>query len=435
MAYSKRFLAGVGLLSTQFFDLSSAIRIPFEHRLSPKRSALNDFKRGTDGGAVSIVDNGDTSYYANVTIAGTAYSVLLDLGSADLWVPATIKAAKSVDLVVNLTYAKGSASGHISFAETEFAGYTVPDQAFLMVTDVRDMADPTTGIMGLGPRANSEVFTTGYLGGSKYASYNFETLLDRIFELNLTASNYMTLAAGRDSFVGTNTISQVLTIMEVEKGFEKILEAPKNDITIVPVKLTGNQHVSVLLDGIIGPDGKEFTVKSTAAVQSGSNPNGKPVAVLDSGFTFPQVPKEVADAFYGKVKGAEYSEADGVWILPCNAELNVSFVIGGIKYPIHPLDTNINLPSFNDTTICAGIFQPITFDPQGAFDLILGTAFFRNVYTLVNYGDFVSGSTAKDETAPPYVQLLSVVDPALAHQDFVNIRLGKSTKTDRKSVV
>jgi hypothetical protein len=52
----------------------------------------------------------------------------------------------------------------------------------------------------------------------------------------------------------------------------------------------------------------------------------------------------------------------------------------------------------------------------------------RNVYLLVNYGDFVDGSV--NTTADPYVQLLSITDPAAAHADFVNVRLnGQHTNT------
>lgn len=45
----------------------------------------------------------------------------------------------------------------------------------------------------------------------------------------------------------------------------------------------------------------------------------------------------------------------------------------------------------------------------------------RNVYLLINFGDFVDGSV--DTTADPYVQLLSVTNPATAHAEFVNVRL------------
>jgi hypothetical protein len=55
----------------------------------------------------------------------------------------------------------------------------------------------------------------------------------------------------------------------------------------------------------------------------------------------------------------------------------------------------------------------------------------RNAYISVNFGDFVEGST---NTAPPYVQLLSLTnDSAAAHQDFVKVRLGKDTTTDNNS--
>lgn len=46
----------------------------------------------------------------------------------------------------------------------------------------------------------------------------------------------------------------------------------------------------------------------------------------------------------------------------------------------------------------------------------------RNAYILIDFGDFVDGSSSK--VGSPYVQLLSVTQPALAHQDFVQSRLG-----------
>ncbi|SRR6266851_154082 len=49
----------------------------------------------------------------------------------------------------------------------------------------------------------------------------------------------------------------------------------------------------------------------------------------------------------------------------------------------------------------------------------------RNVYLLIDYGNFVDGTKTK---APPCIQLLSVTDPA-AHLDFVNTRLDGATTT------
>jgi len=48
------------------------------------------------------------------------------------------------------------------------------------------------------------------------------------------------------------------------------------------------------------------------------------------------------------------------------------------------------------------------------------------MYVLLNYGDFIDGSTSN--TADPYIQFVSTTDPAAAHADFVATRLeGKDT--------
>ena len=44
-----------------------------------------------------------------------------------------------------------------------------------------------------------------------------------------------------------------------------------------------------------------------------------------------------------------------------------------------------------------------------------------NVYLLINYGDFVDATVSS--TQNPYVQLLTMTDPATAHADFVAARL------------
>ena len=44
-----------------------------------------------------------------------------------------------------------------------------------------------------------------------------------------------------------------------------------------------------------------------------------------------------------------------------------------------------------------------------------------NVYLLIDYGDFIEGTSNTDN---PYVQLLSMTNPAEAHADFVATRLG-----------
>lgn len=63
-------------------------------------------------------------------------------------------------------------------------------------------------------------------------------------------------------------------------------------------------------------------------------------------------------AIYSGAKGAKLlniSELHGeTWIVDCDAELNISFKIGGVTYPIHPLD--LSQPEIDDDgkTFCIG---------------------------------------------------------------------------------
>jgi len=157
----------------------------------------------------------------------------------------------------------------------------------------------------------------------------------------------------------------------------------------------------------------------------------------------------VSVAIYSSVPGAKFtnvSDLGGLWILPCDQEINFSFVFGGVKIPIHPLDANMDGDSLgllypNGSSQCFGPFQPVSFDSSfgsgtPSFDMILGMAFLRNAYLLVDYGDFVNGTTT---IANPYVQLLSTTnDSANAHQDFVKVRLSGggngSSQSDRKTL-
>lgn len=50
-----------------------------------------------------------------------------------------------------------------------------------------------------------------------------------------------------------------------------------------------------------------------------------------------------------------------------------------------------------------------TFPSKYSFDLCLNRVIVRNVYVLMDYGDFVLGTTQKDD---PYIQFLSLTDPA-----------------------
>ncbi|TFK87532.1 acid protease [Polyporus arcularius HHB13444] len=357
-------------------------------------------------------------YQTNVSLNGKEFHVLIDTGSSDLYVVGDVPGAKDTGKTGQVNYAIGSTNGPIKTATLEFEGFSVQNQAFIEQAVDSDHTDGS-GIIGLGPGGASVV-------QEKLGAGAGDAVLDRIFRQNTSTPNYLTIYLGRagdptDPFPGD------LTIGELVSPFENITSQPKLPVTEMPNR--DGQHWTAMLDknGIIGPDGQRINTTKHA---TGNRLN----VMFDSGFTFPQVSKNIANQIYARVPGATFTNVTGgtapMWTLPCETELNITFVFANVPYFIHPLDTVTSAltgpPDAKGNPTCVGAFQPIVADHDG-FDVILGMSFLRNAYMLINFGDFVEGSLAK--VGDPYIQLLPLTDPVEAHNDFVQVRMGGIDRT------
>jgi saccharopepsin len=205
--------------------------------------------------------------------------------------------------------------------------------------------DGVAGLVGLGVATGSAIF-------HDYPHNNTAPLMESIFRLNETSRNYITIACGRAGISGTNLIPPELTIMEVIPGWEAILKRPQ-----VPIQtVTLGQHINVKIDqnGIRGANGKTIPfVSNLTILTTGSNVGGEPVTALDTGASLSLVPSSIASKIYEGVEGAQFNSTSGYWMLPCDVELdNVAISIGGIWYPIHPLDINVPV---EDGTCIGGV--------------------------------------------------------------------------------
>lgn len=380
-------------------------------------------------GTMGLDNIGNAQYVTNITLGGVPMAVLLDTGSSDLWVnfvgtpPATTDLGKSL----SLSYAIGSAGGRISSTQLKFNQFTIDDQAFLQVNDASTFstdihAQGYSGLMGLGPNSGSQVLDK--IGKHK----NADSVLTRVFQQSKASANYITFLLDRK---GSNQgFTGQFTISEVVPQFSNVTSMPKLDVEEVLRVLDSDQHWQALTDkdnGIIGPDGQIIKIESIVP----RAPKGQLVAVMDSGFTFSQVPRDVSDAIYGRVKGAVYDSQKEWWTVPCGQMLQISFKFGGVNYPINPLDTvddNFNVRDAQGNRMCIGAFQPITtaFSLLGHYDMIMGMNFLRNVYTLMEFGNWVDGVS---DQMDPYIQLLPLTTSDSGRRDFIQTRLGGTDTT------
>ncbi|KAG8879586.1 hypothetical protein FRB97_001602 [Tulasnella sp. 331] len=364
--------------------------------------------------SVPVATFQNIQYMVNVTVGGEVYSTAIDTGSE-----------------ANLNYGIGSVSGDILQALVSFGGYDIPSQAFNLTgagahsVEVQNITsygeDPHTqgytALVGLGPTKASIIY------GAFNSTVGFP-VMNNIFTQNVTDDSYITLLLPR-AYDPEGDSTGVMRISELVAGYEALANQTKLPLVLATAP-GGLQHWTTFIDanGILGPNGQPIDVTSNVTAAAGT---GKLVAMFDSGFTLPQVPKAITDALYSGMLGAEFvnvPDVGEIWSLPCDQEVNATFIFGGQKIFVHPLDVNAVLDPtvpINSSSICYGAFQTISADAANPdYDMILGMSFLRNAHILLEYGSFnVDTLTGQDD---PFIQLLAITNATEAHNDFIKLR-------------
>ncbi|EJT97813.1 acid protease [Dacryopinax primogenitus] len=436
------------LIAAELFLTASAVIIPAKQYHVTSRQASRFQSRAAQVTEATLGDKQNLAYVANVTLNGQSYLLEVDTGSADLVVEGDVPDARCLnDVPVNVVYGSGAESGVMAFATAVFAGHTVENQIFNHVTDVGHWEFVTgipglQGVMGLGPSINSVLFVTaqshqgnitGDVDGDIPAGPNDgHAFVERIFQENTSTPNFVSFALGREAIPGVNSsaASTTFTIGEIMPGMESVSLMPQLPVISVPTALQGNQHFDVVLDGI---SVNGALIPFPPSVVSAA-PQGKLVAVVDTGNTFTSLPSSIVAAIYQAVSGSNPIPVSGstapVYSLPCNAQpFSVEFIIGGKAYPIHPLDLSVDESSAGAGAgaLCLAGFRALpntsttTNTLANTGDVVLGATFLRNAYTLMNYGNFVS-STDTAVRAAPFMQFLSTTDPVNAALEYGQAR-------------
>lgn len=211
--------------------------------------------------------------------------------------------------------------------------------AFLNVTNATDFDtifnNGVRGILGLSFDAGSTVKSTVSQAWGEDSTAG-ESFLTNLFQQNMSKP-FFTMQLGRSgdpsyTTEGAFTIGEYLTNYETVRNMPKLERFPNNGTDAAP-------RWSTVMSGMT-INGQAFQFDPSGV--SGT-PNGSVVAVLDTGYTYPPIPKNAVDAIYSGIDGAYYDTVNNLWVVPCNKATSLEFQFGYVTWKMHSV--RILMPS------------------------------------------------------------------------------------------
>jgi len=346
--------------------------------------------------SVPITNQGqDSSYFGSVTI-GTppqSFNVILDTGSADLWVASTTcaacdkttpvydasassstKTAAAANPEVTIRYGSGAVAGTLASDTVSLGGFTVDSQVFLSVDQTTEnlLDGSVSGIVGL---AFQSIASTGAVpvwqaiankGTTSAPEMSF--YLARLNDAD-PATTPAEAPGGTFTFGGRNTS---LFTGDVE-SLPITGDAAENDAPTF--------WLLTLSSMVLG--GKKIPVTSSTALSA-----------IDTGTTLIGGPTADVAALWATVPGSAQmtGQMAGFYSFPCTTDLELSMAFGGQSWPIKSSDMNLGLVSRGSTQCLGGVFDLTagsSVTPGGGNpSWVVGDTFLKNVYSI-----FTAGST------------------------------------------
>ncbi|EKM55233.1 uncharacterized protein PHACADRAFT_195260 [Phanerochaete carnosa HHB-10118-sp] len=392
---------------------AAAVNIPFRRVATspaPRSRVAAVYDVGDPFGFQNLNNN---VYAAEIIVQGANFTAQLDTGSSDFWVDSSLvqnnaSFANATNTGFNAT------SGLILVVDVTFGNFTIFGQAMIDAIGTNATEGTNiTALVGLGAPASSSSSIVASL--SDDPQINDSPLMNNLFDIYPDVDNYMTFLLSRASLYD-DTAGGVLTVGEVSDEWPGI-----QDTEQLPVLLS--DAWATVIDGFV-VNGRTLTDTSKTL------PNGPPqmLTLFDTGTARALAPAEVVDAMYRDLPGAEF---DGCcqYTLPCATLTNISVIIGGQLFPIHPIDAVV-VPAAGeeqradaDTSVCVSAFSYLS--PNNV-DAILGDTFLRNAYALYYFGNWT-----RQDDGPPYMQLLSTTNATAAAAEFG--ALNDARQTARKA--
>lgn len=348
---------------------------------------------------------GSHYFYTNINIGTQSFTVVADLGSSNLWVPASgfrcleipcgVQATYNIDSSFsNITdetfvasYGAGLVLGITGFETITVAGLTVQKQQIGVPEIVSYQAyDQSSGIIGLAFPG-----ITSFFEGTKLTAdilhpklqQPSSSIINTIFEVDKLTAPILSLALSRDT---SNTSYGGVLAIGGTPNFKSPTVNASSAFARVPIEydptLAGKQYGHYLFN--------YSSVSYTNGTTTGHNDTSIQV-VADSGAPTISLPAHLAKEI-NAMFDPPAELVDGAYIVGCDAKApRVSFEIGGHDFSIYPPDLIYH--AISNTTAkadsgyavhCASAVQADS-SGSGGFS-ILGEPFLKNVLGVFDWG-------------------------------------------------
>ncbi|KAG9270763.1 hypothetical protein AMEX_G15749 [Astyanax mexicanus] len=331
-----------------------------------KHHPYTPWTKFVSSGMESMTNDADLTYYGVISIGtpGQSFTVLMDSGSSNLWVPSTYcssQACQNHDMFnpsqsstfestnesLSIAYGTGSMTGFLGYDTVTVAGLSVQNQIFgLSETEAPFMASMTPdGIMGLAYEAIS----------SDSATPVFTNMVSQ----GLVSQNLFSVYLSSDDEQGS-----MLFLGEADSSYYT------GSIYWIP--LTSESYYQVTLDSV--------TVNGEVVGCSGGCQ-----AIIDTGTSLIVGPS-TAISNLNAYLGAQQDQY-GDYVVSCSdisSIPSVTFTLNGYAFAI-PASSFVTQGYSSCTTGFSG------GDFGSSFSWILGDVFIRNWYTIFNKGDSTVG--------------------------------------------
>ncbi|KIM53136.1 hypothetical protein SCLCIDRAFT_139594 [Scleroderma citrinum Foug A] len=335
--------------------------------------------------------NADSSFFGSLAI-GTppvAFDVVLDTGSADLWVADTsctsgcskialLEAASSSTLKnlsqpFQIQYGSGQAAGYLVQDVVQMAGFSVSNQVFAAVDQISSglLTSPVSGLLGL---AWQTIAASGATPFWQTLASSSGTWTDPVMSFQLTRFLNATNVKD-DEPGGTFTMGFV----------NSSLYTGTIDYQNIPV----TPSYWLLTMSSMTVQGKSITIPTGSAAY----------AAIDTGTTLVGGPSSAIQNIFAQIPGSAPGTGswEGYYTYPCNTAVNVAISFGGPSWSVSPADFQLVQLSSSQ---CVGAFFVLSATSGGTGpSWVVGDTFLKNVYSVFRYSPASVGFAQLSETA------------------------------------